>query len=352
MNDAPRQRFRFGLKSLLVAMTLAGIVLASLTYPLIEARQQQALMNRVTAMGGRVSNLSVVMRPMSPGRFVLSFFSPKFDRYYFYGFDFSGTLLTDDDLEWVAQIKHVKELDLHGTQVSDAGLRCLRNSVYLTKLDLRNTRVTDQALPDLLTMELLASLSVGGTSISYKALEELDAKLMYAHFCEEKTIVELGAAGIHVANSTRALEGDRARGCWIVYAGRVVHNVYVGMGRPTTLTAPDVENLGHLDSLPTMKFHSVNMGQTGLAGLRPLANLKDLEILYTNLSDSDLTSLAKQTQLESLKVIGCDAITDDGISHLKSLKNLKKLEIQCKRVSKKAIERLEKELPDCKINRD
>src|SRR5262245_56671302 len=131
MNDAPRQRFRFGLKSLLVVMTVAGILLASLTYPLIEARQQQALINRVTALGGRVFYRASILRPFSPGRYLLSCFSPRFSNNYGYGFDFSGTVITDDDLEWVAQIKHVKELNLSGTHVTDAGLRHLRDLKFV-----------------------------------------------------------------------------------------------------------------------------------------------------------------------------------------------------------------------------
>jgi Leucine-rich repeat (LRR) protein len=341
------------MKALFVLVTMLCIVLASVTKPILEQRRLQSLLNRVTALNGRVSNPGQFVRPTSVGGYLLSFISPKYSQNLLYGFDLSGTKVTDADLEWLSQIRYFKELNLSGTQISDAGVHQLRGAEFLTKLDLSKTAVTDGALGDLLTMDLLASLNVEGTSVSYKTLEELDSKLQYAHFCEERAIAQLTAAGIQVPNSTRVIEGDREKGCWIVYAGRTVHHVYVGMGRPTTLTPQDVENLGHLDSLPMMKFHSVKVGPSGLTGLRPLPKLKDLEILYSNVTDSDLMTLAKQKQLESLGIIGCDAITDDGISHLNSLKNLKKLRIdQCKQVSKKATAGLEKELPDCKINRE
>jgi internalin A len=352
MIDTQRRRFRFSMKLLFVAVTLLCVLFASIAKPLIESRRQQGLLNRVTAIGGRVSNLGTVVRTLTLGRFILSFFSPSFDRYPLYGFDFSGTKLSDDDLDWVTQVQYVKELNLSGTQVSDAGLRRLRNSEFLTKLDLRNTRVTDQALPDLLTMDILASLSVGGTPMSYKALEQLDAKLMYAHFCEERAIDELKAAGIQVVDPARAVKGENSRGCWIVQAGREAYSVIVGMGRPITLTTPDVVNLGYLQSLRKMTFHTAKLGPTGLDSLPPLSMLKELHIFYVNLTDRDLATIAKQTQLESLAINGCDGVTDEGLAHLKALGNLKALQISGKGISKKAITELGKQLPNCTINRD
>ena len=349
MIDAQRPRFRFSMKLLLVAVTLLCVLLASITKPLIESRRQRGLLNRVTAIGGRISDLAVVNRPLSPGRFILSFFGNSFDTNHFYGIDFSGTKFSDDDLDWVTQIKYVKELDLHGTQVSDTGLRHLRNAEFLTKLDLRNTRATDQALPDLLTMELLASLSVGGTSISYKSLEQLDAKLMYAHFCEERAIDEFKAAGIHVTDPLRILEGDRSRGCEIVHAGRETRYVVVGMG--TTLTTQDVVNLGYLQSLGKLTVNTVNVAPSGLDSLRPLPKLKELGFWVVNLTDRDLATIAKQTQLESLIITACDGVTDEGIANLKSMQNLKRLSIAGKRISHQAIVELGKQLPNCTINR-
>lgn len=351
MAEAVRRRFRFGLKSLLVVVTLLCIVLASISKPLLERRRQQQLLDQVTALGGRISNLGTILLPQTPGRFLLSIFSASYDRYLLYRIDLSKTKVRDDDLESIAQLKHVKELNLSGTKISDAGLTHLRNAGFLTRLNLSQTAVTDKAVADLLTMDILASLDVTGSAISYEALEKLDSKLRYAHFCEERAIRELKAAGIGVVDVPRIIEGDESRESWIVTAGSEVRDVVVGMSRPVTLTTKDVENLGYLDSLRQMRFHTAKVGANGIASLRQLPNLKDLDFWSVDLTDRDLAAVAKQTQLETLTLYGCDKITDVGFAQLKSLKNLKRLQIYCKGVSQESITELGKLLPECTIIR-
>ena len=143
------RRFRFGMKSLLAATTLFCVVLALVAQPMVEARRQQRLLSRVGALGGRVSSLGSQSREPSFGRFVLATFDASYDRFTFYGLDFSGTNLRDDDLKVLAEIEHVKELNLSNTRISDDGLRHLANMEFLCRLDLGGTQVTDQGIAQL-----------------------------------------------------------------------------------------------------------------------------------------------------------------------------------------------------------
>ena len=312
-----RRRLRFGMRSLLAIVTLACIILALVAHPMAEARRQQELVSQVAALGGRISVLGSIPREPSPGKFILAHFDSSYGRYPLYRLDFSGAKVTDYDLALLSRIDHIKELSLSGAQISDSGLRHLRNLKFLTKLDLGATNVTDRGLTNLKDLEVLASLNVMGTSVTYDALQFLDAALPYAHFCEERAIDELKAAGIQVTDPKRFVEGESSRGCGVVEAGRVASVVVVGMNPPISLTARDIINLGHLQSLPQMTFHSATLGPEGLTALRRLNELKRLCFWYVNLSDKDLDVLARQTQLESLTIHGCDEISEAALAALR-----------------------------------
>lgn len=344
-------RFRFGLKALLVAVALLCWVLALVSQPIVEEMRQRQLLREATALGARTTdNLATILRDPSLGRYLLSLFSTSYDRTTLVGLDFSGTKVKDADLALLPKIRYVKELNLSNTQITDAGLAHLAKLEYLTKLDLSGTKVTDQGMTHLGGLDILASLRVAGTSVSHAALEPLDVKLPYAHFREEKAVEELKAAGIQVVGSVRHFEGDMARGCWMIHGGTEAVHIIVGMNRKLTVTRQDVENLSYLPSVYEVTFHTVTLGPQGLAGWQPLEKLRTLEFWFINLSDNDLATIGRQTQLETLAIYDADAITDTGLQQLKSLGKLKKLRISsCGGVSQEAVSALEQALPECRV---
>jgi hypothetical protein len=335
------------MKSLIVATTMVCVLLALLAEPIVEARRQQRLLDHAASLGAKINFLGSTSREASLGRFLLAIFDASYDRFRFYGLDFSASRLRDDDLEQVVEINHIKQLNLAGTQISDTALRHLDKLEFLERIDLGNTAVTDKGIARLSSRRRLASLRVVGTTVSYDALERLDAKLPHAHFCEQRAIEELKAAGIQVVDPPRWIEVPNDFGH--VEAGREALAVVAGMNRKISLTAQDVARLGYLQWLREMTFHTVTLGPEGLAALRPLAKLKHLDIWFVNLSDSDLMSLARQTQLESLTIHGCDQITDAGLMQLRTLTNLKTLSINgCKGITKEGKSALARKLPDCR----
>jgi len=335
------------MKSLIMATTIVCVFLAVLAQPIIEARRQQRLLDHAARLGAKFTLLGSVSRESSLGRFLLAIFDASYDRFQLYGLDFSGTNLRDDELEQVVQINHIKQLNLDGTHISDTAFRHLDKLKFLARLDLGHTTVTNKGIAHLRNRRSLASLRVVGTKVSYEALDRLDAELPYAHFCEERAIEELKVAGIQVVAPARLVEVPKA--LWHVEAGREAIMVVVGMNRRILLTAQDVVHLGYLQSLREMTFHTVSLGPDGLAALRPLAKLKNLSIWFVNLTDSDLKSLGRQSQLESMTIYGCDGITDAGLVELKTLINLKTLSIKaCKGITKEGKSSLTRELPNCR----
>jgi hypothetical protein len=293
---------------------------------------------------------------------LLSIFDASYDRFHLYGVDLSGTNLRDDELAQIAQIQHIKQLNLGGTQISDASCRVIATLPFLQSLDLNGTAVTDAGISRLSKRQNLASLRVAGTQwskrqslaslrvvgtqVSYQALEQLDAALPFAHFAEERAIEELQARGIQVVDFRRHIEvADNPS---LIAAGPEAIDVIVGMNRRISLTAHDVERLGHLQSLRKMTFHTVTVAPAGLDGLKPLARLRDLSFWLVDLTDDDLRVLGNQRQLESLTIYGCTQVTGAGLAHLNSLTNLKALSIKaCPGVTKQSMASLARKLPNC-----
>ena len=345
-----RPRIRFGVRSLLAAMTIACVLLALLAQPIIEARRQQSLLDQAASFGAKISRIGAVGRELSPGRFLLAFFDSSYVHTPLYKLDFSGTALTDDELLQVLSIEHVRELNLSGTKITDAAIPLLDQCQFLERLDLSATAVTDIGVSQLSGQRNLASLRVFGSQVSYNALRRLDAALPYAHFCEERAIEEAKAAGIQVVDIPRFHESPN--GFHVVQSGGKAVSVIVGMNRRLSLTAQDVSHLGYLQSLQDMRFHTVTLAPNSLSTLPPLPKLEQLTIHSVNLTDDDLKSLAKQTQLQSLGIHGCPDVTDAGIVELKALINLKELSIgSCPKVTREVVALLAEELPNCECER-
>jgi len=342
-----RRGFRFGMKSLLLVVTVLCIFLTTIAQPIAELRQERAILDQVAALGGRISTLGSVSRKPSLGRFVLACFDASYDRFYRYCIDLSGTKLKDDDLQHLARIHHIRELDLSNTHISDAGVRYLRKLESLQKLDLSGTRVTDRGIAQLNTIPTLALLQMARIQVSDAALERLDAELPYAHVCEQMAIAELKAAGVQVVDCARWVDVPIEDGS-TVHAGSEAFEVVVGMNRAVSFAAQNVLRLGYLQSLREATFHTVTFGPEGLTALRPLGSLKVLSFWFTNLTDRDLESLERHRQLESLTIYKADEITGNGLAKLTTLTSLKKLRVSaCKGITKEHVDALAQQLPDC-----
>jgi len=174
---------------------------------------------------------------------------------------------------------------------------------------------------------------------------------LYAHFCEERAIEELKAVGVQVVHTPRYVEDTNPRDISGHFrAGEEAIDVIVGMNRKISLVGKDVAHLSHLSSLGELCFHGVTLGPDGLAPMKRLPKLKELEIYLTNLTDRDLKSVGRQTQLETLTIYGCPVITTEGLAHLKTLTQLKKLSVRsCNGIAKESLSALAQELPGCRL---
>ncbi len=79
-----------------------------------------------------------------------------------------------------------------------------------------------------------------------------------------------------------------------------------------------------------------------------MAELRQLELRFTKITDAGLTHLEGMTHLEKLNLENTN-VTDVGLDHLKGLTSLRVIQIYGTRVTDGGVKKLQQSLPNCKI---
>lgn len=81
--------------------------------------------------------------------------------------------VTDETLQYLVNLKQLRELDLNNSQVTDVGLKTIAQLENLRDLRLARTKVTDEGFREhLLNKASLKNLELTGTSVASKTLRE------------------------------------------------------------------------------------------------------------------------------------------------------------------------------------
>lgn len=90
---------------------------------------------------------------------------------------FEGTVyespITNDGIEYLAELVHMRTLHVNDTQLTDPGLRAIQDMNNLSELNIADTLVTDGCLYHLRKLERLRSIIVDGTSISLSGIRKV-----------------------------------------------------------------------------------------------------------------------------------------------------------------------------------
>jgi len=116
----------------------------------------------------------------------------------------------------------------------------------------------------------------------------------------------------------------------------------------TQVTDAGLENLKGLTSLEELWLRDTNVTDAGLKYLEGLTSLEWLELAYTNVTDAGLDHLKGLSSLEDLNVRGTQ-VTDRGLEYLKGLTRLKSLDVVDTNVTDEGVKKLQRALPNCKI---
>ncbi|MEZ6073915.1 MAG: hypothetical protein R3C10_27450 [Pirellulales bacterium] len=154
-----RRLLQFSLRTLFVLMVLAAVLCGTIGVRMVYVRDQRAVARRLESVDSHVLNVTSTGPPtttitweessqlgMAPNVLVRSLLGEEF---------FSNVVeislrykqrLTDDDLEMISRLDHLRRLDLSLTPIGDEAMRHLGELPRLESLDLGGTEVSDAGI--------------------------------------------------------------------------------------------------------------------------------------------------------------------------------------------------------------
>ena len=117
------------------------------------------------------------------------------------------------------------------------------------------------------------------------------------------------------------------------------------------VTDADLAGLRKLANLRNLSLGRTAITDAGLVHLQELTGLQKLSLEHTGVSDAGLAHLKSLTELESLN-LGLTKVSDAGLVHLKGLTRLQVLHLWGSKVTDAGVNELQKALPDCRITRE
>ena len=316
----------------------------------------------------------------------------------------AGTRVTDTGAKTLGQIASLTELYLSDTRVTDEGVRNLGSPPNLSKLYLVHTRVTDAVLERLIAMPKMELLDLSVTRISARGIATLKAALPKAQvlWSEPNRAAAEGVIGLGGTVSIRAKDRPEERP--IKSAAELPAELFqvtrvslAGVAQPlgqtldgvALLSDPDFDRLESVDlsrttfgdadlprltplaslvdlslagtqitdqglaqwkgplKLRRLVLDGVPLRGPGLAGLKSLPALVDLQLACPTLTDFACKPLAELKSLRRLS-LAASAVTDEGLGPLGSLQDLEELDLSGTKVTPQGVDALRKNLPKCR----
>ena len=107
-----------------------------------------------------------------------------------------------------------------------------------------------------------------------------------------------------------------------------------------TVTDRGLESLARLPKLERLNLHGAKITDAGASQLRTLRELRELNLGATQLSAKGLGFLAELEKLEKLSLSGLSRLDDEAVPVLAAMKSLQWLDITDTKITPEAVERL------------
>ncbi|HEU0004506.1 MAG TPA: hypothetical protein VFS12_00830 [Terriglobia bacterium] len=283
--------------------------------------------------------------------------------------DLTSTWVTDGDLGKVAQMRHLRKLDLSLTRVTDAGLEQLKGLENIVELNCYYAeRLTEDGIAHLRGWEHLEHLSLRGTKVTSQVFEHL------AHLTSLRSLdlgfTQIEDEGFEQLASLPRLEklsigGNRLSGACLLLLKQLpalvdldvsgIQRVDSGLwGLP--LTEENLSRIGQLQQLRALNLAGATLADRGvdrpghpeaeraelrdLTALARLINLERLDLTRQPVTSEALSGLSGLPKLRELRLGLARKLDDAAVPVLLSLKSLQKLYLLGTKLSPQSLEKL------------
>jgi Leucine-rich repeat (LRR) protein len=218
-----------------------------------------------------------------------------------------GTDVTDTSLEYVAQLSHLKSLDISFTQITDVGLEHLASLAELEALNLGGNKISGVGLHALKLLPKLKTLSFYGI------------QRRNAGWCWAPVVTDLELDTISLLTGLEELN--------------------IGFG--VALGAPRPAGLGPADGEAECRIAGgTRVTDLGLAKLAKLKKLRALDLSGAAITASGLKALASLPELRRLSLWNVEKIDAGAAPYFEALGNLTSLDLSNTGVGDETLARL------------
>lgn len=235
-----------------------------------------------------------------------------------------GSTITDDGLAVLATLQDLQSLELQGANISDKGVAHLAKLGALAELGLNNTSITDAGLAHLKNNTVLESIQLNGTKITDVGLDHLKGLPI--------TSIAIGATAVTDAGMETLRNFKLSE---------------LSIYRNQQITDAGMRHLSEQTTLETLMMRGVKVSGNGLAYLKNLKNLKELNASLS-MDDASMPQLKNFTGLKRLHLYSNPGITDAGIAHIRDLKQIEALSLQFTKITDAALEMIA-QLPNVRV---
>jgi Leucine-rich repeat (LRR) protein len=320
-----RWRFQFSLRSLLIFVSVVGVLCGYLGIFIQNVQKQRKAVKSIQRLGGQV--------------------------HYDYEYDWSAFEATPPGPAFLRKMfgddifANVVDVSLYSetTAIQDKDVVILRELPRIKILSLNGPDITDESLKIVAELELLESLGLYRTKITGEGLKLLERNANLRHIVfDGPTVNDTTLANIEKLQNLRSII---LRGTAITDAGlsklpQLVSLRELTIGPHPALTANCLATISKIENLESLTLMGNISTSNNFAELRSLKKLKQLGIDSAAFDDHCMESVIHLDKLKSLNLAGT-AITDSGMEKLKPLKILVSLDVSGTKVTQKGVLQLE-----------
>jgi Leucine-rich repeat (LRR) protein len=311
----------------------------------------------------------------------------------------------DRDLEHIAGLTNLEELDLEDAPVNDAGLIHLQNLSKLKRLNLLKRspsgKITGAGMVHLKNLKSLEELTIprGASDAGLEQLAALDSLKKINLWGDDITDKSMPVLAQMKSLETLEISSRNITDAGIEKLAQCPRLKSLSL-QNTPITEAALSNLSKIKTLTNLSFWDTNINGRGLSFLKELPKLTDLSFMSENFTEdstlhlgqvktlkvlrlqyigfdfddktianlSNLVSLknlsfvvqsphrflftdagmahfGKLKSLEHLYISDCSNITDEGLKHFEGLSSLKQLRLDKSKVTMAGVARLKQKIP-------
>ena len=320
---------RFGLRSLILAMTFFCVVLGlflgdSARY----TAKKNATRSMIESVGGKIY-VSESSAPPPWQNWLTNVSGLSNARERLWRVNLANTKITPDEVAFLRGCHWIRSLDLSGTKLGDADLEFLTSLPKLRNIQLNRTLVTDGLIPTLKSLDRLLAIETKKTGITLEGLRELDQSFAFPRYFADAKVARLFPQnGIALSSKTDVVERLRDD-----------HRIAkLSVKRTTTIDLrqnPDVEiareTFDLLRELRQVREFRGSSNQDRLELFNIFRDLKELRFISFSdglPSDSDIEDIAQLKHLKYLWFFNSHLVSEEAVRSLSKIETLEWLILQ------------------------